>query len=63
MNKDDDVVYMNNEWCFNPYNSKNKWISLNQVQTILNTYGVTTPLINFELYKQCHHLCSSYIYL
>ena len=52
MNKDDDIVCTNNELYFNPYNSKNKWISLNQVQTILTTYGVTTPLLQFDLYKQ-----------
>jgi len=51
MNKEDDIIIMNNEICFNPYNPKNKWISLNQVQTILTNYGITT-LHNFDFYKQ-----------
>jgi len=51
MSKEDDIIFVNNEPCFNPYNLKNKWISLNHVQTILTNYGVTSP-IQFDLYKQ-----------
>jgi dsRNA-specific ribonuclease len=51
MSKEDDIIFVNNEPCFNPYNLKNKWISLSQVQTILTTYGVST-LQQFDLYKQ-----------
>lgn len=56
MSKEDDIIFVNNEPCFNPYNPKNKWISLSQVQTILTKYGVST-LQNFDLYKQAftHH--------
>jgi ribonuclease-3 len=56
MSKEDDIIIVNNEPCFNPYNPKNKWISLSQVQTILTKYGVST-LQNFDLYKQAftHH--------
>jgi ribonuclease-3 len=50
MSKEDDIIFVNNEPCFNPYNPKNKWISLSQVQTILTNYGVTP--INYDLYKQ-----------
>jgi len=50
MSKEDDIIFVNNEPCFNPYNPKNKWISLSQVQTILSNYGVTP--VNFDLYKQ-----------
>jgi len=50
MSKEDDIIFVNNEPCFNPYNPKNKWISLSQVQTILSNYGVTP--INYDLYKQ-----------
>jgi len=50
MSKEDDIIFVNNEPCFNPYNPKNKWISLSQVQTILINYGVTP--INYDLYKQ-----------
>jgi dsRNA-specific ribonuclease len=52
MSKDDDIVMVNNELLFNPYNSKNKWISLSTVQTILNKYGILVPLKNYDLYKQ-----------
>jgi ribonuclease-3 len=51
MSKEDDIIFVNNEPCFNPYNPKNKWISLSQVQTILTKYGVPS-LQNFDLYKQ-----------
>ena len=56
MSKEDDIIFVNNEPCFNPYNTKNKWISLSQVQTILTKYNVPT-LQNFDLYKQAftHH--------
>lgn len=56
MSKEDDIIFVNNEPCFNPYNPKNKWISLSQVQTILTKYGVPS-LQNFDLYKQAfmHH--------
>ncbi len=56
MSKEDDIIFVNNEPCFNPYNLKNKWISLSQVQTILTKYGVPA-LQNFDLYKQAftHH--------
>ena len=51
MSKEDDIIFVNNEPCFNPYNLKNKWIRLSQVQTILTTYGAPT-LQQFDLYKQ-----------
>jgi len=56
MSKEDDIIFVNNEPCFYPYHTKNKWISLSQVQTILTKYGVPT-LQNFDLYKQAftHH--------
>lgn len=51
MSKEDDIIFVNNEPCFHPYNTKNKWISLSKVQTILTKYNVPT-LKQFELYQQ-----------
>ena len=48
---DDDIVSVNNELMFNPYNPINKEISLNQVQTILTKYGVIETPKNIELYR------------
>jgi dsRNA-specific ribonuclease len=51
MNKEEDVIHVNQELLFHPFNPINKWISLSTVQTILKKYGVTL-LNDFELYKQ-----------
>jgi len=37
---------------FTPYNSKNKEISLNDIQTILLKYGVSYPIQRVELFKR-----------
>ena len=39
-------------YIFNPYNSANIEIRLNDVQSILSTYGVPSNLYNFELYRR-----------
>jgi dsRNA-specific ribonuclease len=49
---EDDIVIMNKEPTFNPYNPVNQQISLNEVQTILTTYGITKPLTNIKLYQR-----------
>jgi len=49
---EDDIVMINNEPTFTPYNPINKEISLNEIQTILTTYGVTTPPKKIELYQR-----------
>jgi hypothetical protein len=49
---EDDVVTIGNEMIFTPYNSKNKEISLNDVQTILLKYGVLYKINHFELFKR-----------
>ena len=36
-------------YIFNPYNPDNREITLNDVQSILSTYGVPSKLYNFEL--------------
>jgi len=69
MNKEEDVIHVNQELHFHPFNPVNKWISLSTVQTILKKYRVTT-LHDFELYKQafihrsyCHRTLDSTIKL
>lgn len=37
---------------FSPYNSNNKEITINEVQSILRRYGVTSNIFNIELYKR-----------
>ena len=50
---DDDITRgANDELIFNPYNSLNREISLEQVQSILTRYGVPGRVNNMELYKR-----------
>jgi dsRNA-specific ribonuclease len=54
---DDDVRVVKNEQgietlVFDPFNPVNQLISVDQIQTILRTYGVDAPIHNFELYKR-----------
>ena len=37
---------------FNPFNSENREITLNEVQSILREYGITAQVHNLELYKR-----------
>jgi dsRNA-specific ribonuclease len=57
MNIDDDIRIEKNqngtEICiFDPYNPLNKLITKDQVECILNKYGINTPIHNYELYKR-----------
>ena len=56
--KDDDIVKSGGELIFNPYNELNKEITLSEVQTILNNYGVVGTVNNLELYKRAFVHCS-----
>jgi dsRNA-specific ribonuclease len=49
--REEDIVSINNELIFSPYNPINKEISLSQVQTILTKYGVIAQPKNIELYQ------------
>jgi dsRNA-specific ribonuclease len=49
---DDDVIRGENGLIFNPYNSLNVEITLNDVQCILTKYGVPPIITNMELYKR-----------
>jgi dsRNA-specific ribonuclease len=47
-----DVTKCGDVLIFNPFNPDNKEITLNEVQSILNKYGITAKVNNIELYKR-----------
>jgi dsRNA-specific ribonuclease len=49
---DDDIITVNSELVFNPYNISNQEISLKDIQTILTTYGLPPTVNHFELYRR-----------
>jgi dsRNA-specific ribonuclease len=49
---DDDIITIDNELIFCPFNSINKEISLSQVQTILVKYGVTETATSIDIYRR-----------
>ena len=49
---DDDIVREEEGLVFNPYNPSNIEITLNDVQSILNEYGIPKTVWNMELYKR-----------
>jgi ribonuclease III len=49
---DDDIIKSDEGLVFNPYNSNNVEITLNQVQSILTKYGVPGKVHNMSLYKR-----------
>jgi ribonuclease III len=49
---DDDIVKTDEGLIFNPYNSNNVEITLNQVQSILTKYGVPGKVHNMALYNR-----------
>ena len=50
--QDGDVTKCGDTLIFNPFNSLNKEITLNDVQSILNKYGIHAKVNNLELYKR-----------
>lgn len=50
----EDIVYTENgSMMFNPYNDQNVEITLSEVQSILQTYGIPTPTVfNMQLYRR-----------
>jgi len=50
--QDDDIVKIDEGLLFNPYNPNNNEIKLNDIQSILSTYGVPGQVNNIELYKR-----------
>ncbi len=49
---DDDVIQEDENLIFDPYNPNNIEITLNDVQSILNKYGITAKIHNIDLYKR-----------
>ena len=49
---DDDVIKQDDNLVFDPYNPNNIEITLNDVQSILNKYGITAKIHNIALYKR-----------
>ena len=49
---DMDIIQCDDGYVFNPYNQENREITLNEVQSILSSYGIPTQLNNFELYRR-----------
>ncbi|MDC1321196.1 hypothetical protein N8261_04475, partial [Flavobacteriaceae bacterium] len=49
---DDDIVKSDEGLIFNPYNPNNVEITLNQVQSILTKYGISTKITNLNLFKR-----------
>tara|TARA_Y100001958_G_scaffold159738_1_gene162914 strand:- start:11250 stop:12254 length:1005 start_codon:yes stop_codon:yes gene_type:complete len=50
--QDGDIFQEDEELIFNPFNQQNKEITLNEVQSILSTYGISAKVDNIELYKR-----------
>jgi dsRNA-specific ribonuclease len=50
--RDDDIVKSDEGLIFNPYNSLNIKITLNEVQTILSKYGIPPIVDNMALYER-----------
>ena len=50
--RDDDVIATEDGLIFNPYNSLNCEITLNDVQSILTKYGIPPKIFNMELYRR-----------
>jgi ribonuclease-3 len=52
LSQDGDVTTCGDRLIFNPYNPENKEITLNEVQSILNKYGINAKVNNLSLYKR-----------
>ena len=50
--KDEDIIKTDEGLIFNPYNSLNTEITLNEVQSILTKYGIPDTVTNLDLYKR-----------
>ena len=49
---DDDIIKSNEGLVFNPYNPLNTKITLNEVQSILSKYNISTAIFNVQLYQR-----------
>ena len=48
---DGDIIKDSETLVFNPYNPNNKEITLNEVQSILQFYGINAKVFNLKLYQ------------
>ena len=49
---DMDIIPAEDGYIFNPYNPENREITLNEVQSILSSYGIPSSLHNYDLYRR-----------
>jgi len=49
---DDDIVKVDDDILFNPYNLLNREITVNEVQILLNRYGVNYDISNIQLFQR-----------
>ena len=49
---DHDIYHHDEEMIFNPYNSLNKEITKDEIETILKKYGINTKIFNYNLYRR-----------
>ena len=49
---DDDITVAGETYYFNPYNTRNVEVTLEDIQSILQKYGVPTKVTNLTLYKR-----------
>ena len=49
---DDDILDIDGNLIFDPFNPENREIKLNEVQSILSNYGINSKIDNIELYKR-----------
>ena len=49
---DDDILDIDGNLIFDPFNPENREIRLNEVQSILSNYGINSKIDNIELYKR-----------
>ena len=52
ISNDGDIISEEGELVFDPYNSENREITLNDIQSILQKYGINSNINNIELYKR-----------
>ena len=50
--RDEDIIKTEDGLIFNPYNSLNTEIKLNDIQFILTKYGIPAKVYNMELYRR-----------
>ncbi len=52
LKSNNDIQKIDDSLIFDPYNPNNKEITLNEVQSILNNYGISQQINNLQLYKR-----------